>query len=120
MPEVDTKYRLGDEKFVPRGAEVNIVVVGEMNVGKTALAINYIHNLFAENTESSTFISVHDIYKAERNVYQAKLKVKIQDTPGDDELGASAIKRKDYIKWADVVMICFAVNLDMDSEEKVR
>ena len=120
MPPVDAKYRLSDERFVPRGAEVNIVVIGDTFTGKTALAINYIYNKFEENPEQSSHISVQDIYKAERNIYQAKLKVNIQDTPGDDVLQLHVNKRKEYIKWAHVVMICFSVDQLDNSEDNVK
>ena len=53
MPKVDQKYKLSDEKFVRSGSEVNIVLVGDTFTGKTALAINYIHNIFEENPNAS-------------------------------------------------------------------
>ena len=94
MPKYDEKYKLNDERYVRKGAEVNIVLVGDTNVGKTALCINYIHNKFAEDTRMSTFLSVKDIYHGVKNVYQAKLSVNIQDTPGDDPLFMQPLIRR--------------------------
>ena len=49
MPKYDEKYKLNDERYVRKGAEVNIVLVGDTFTGKTALCINYISHEFAEN-----------------------------------------------------------------------
>ena len=37
LPEVDSNYKLGDRRFVPENAPVNVLLIGSTCVGKTAM-----------------------------------------------------------------------------------
>ena len=61
MPKIDPKYKLGDRTFVAEGAEINILLLGDASVGKTAMIHNFIHNKFVDSGPT-TLPTVLDIY----------------------------------------------------------
>ena len=79
------------------------MLVGDTNVGKTALITNYLRNIFIEDYEPT----VLDVYRGNKNVDGKGLEVEIHDTSGDDHLG---VDRKVQYQAADGFMICVACN----------
>ena len=85
MPKVKPNYKLIDREFVREQAEVNILLIGDANVGKTVMIHNYLHNVFNENLAATAYISATDIYNVDRRIFDARLKLTIQDCAGGDE-----------------------------------
>ena len=75
------------------------MLVGNTQVGKTALITNYLKNSFSEIYEPT----VLDVYRGTKNICDKGIKVEIHDTSGDEHLG---VNRKVQYQDADVFMIC--------------
>ncbi|CAF4424171.1 unnamed protein product, partial [Didymodactylos carnosus] len=80
--------------------EVNIVLVGQANVGKSALVVKYLTKRFI--CEYDPFLE--DTYWKPDTVDQQDVLVKVMDTYGKDD------KRLPYyLKWADAVLITYSI-----------
>ncbi|CAF0780331.1 unnamed protein product [Adineta ricciae] len=80
--------------------EVNIVLLGKQNVGKSALVVKYLTKRFI--CEYDPFLE--DTYWKPDTVDQQEVLVKVMDTYGKDD------KRLPYyLKWADAVLITYSI-----------
>ncbi|CAF1051363.1 unnamed protein product [Rotaria sordida] len=80
--------------------EVNVVLLGKQNVGKSALVVKYLTKRFI--CEYDPFLE--DTYWKPDIVDQQEVLVKVMDTYGKDE------KRLPYyLKWADAVLITYSI-----------
>ncbi|UJR09620.1 hypothetical protein I4U23_013854 [Adineta vaga] len=87
--------------------EVNIVLLGKQNVGKSALVVKYLTKRFIR--EYDPFLE--DTYWKPDVVDQQEVLVKVMDTYGKDD------KRLPYyLKWADAVLITYSIT-QLDSFE---
>ena len=101
--------------MVPQDGKLHLklVLVGNTEVGKTALITNYLKNTYTETYEPT----VLDVYRGIKNIENKGVHVEIHDTSGDDHLG---VNRKVQYQCADVFMICIscAEKTNLDSIEK--
>ncbi|CAF1266988.1 unnamed protein product [Adineta ricciae] len=80
--------------------EVNVVLLGKQNVGKSALVVKYLTKRFI--CEYDPFLE--DTYWKPDTVDQQEVLVKVMDTYGKDD------KRLPYyLKWADAVLITYSI-----------
>ena len=91
---------------------LNLVVVGDTNVGKSSLIYNYLYNQFDEFSGPSLL----NIYRSTKRVKGQDYLVEIHDTSGD-ELHRAEFSRS--YKDADAFIICIAAN-DPVSFEHVK
>ena len=83
---------------------INIIIIGDTNVGKTTLMKRYINDKFTENIIPSLGI---ELYRKIKEINGKKYLIKIWDTCGQERFKALT---QNYYRNADGVMILFDSN----------
>ena len=83
---------------------INIIIIGDTNVGKTTLMKRYINDKFSENIIPSLGI---ELYRKIKEINGKKYLIKIWDTCGQERFKALT---QNYYRNADGVMILFDSN----------
>ena len=84
---------------------MNVITLGEGDVGKTSIIRRYIHNIFDESILST--IGLNFSYKEVKLKNGKSLKIKLIDTAGQEKYRALA---KSYFKNVDAVLFVFAIS----------
>lgn len=66
MPKIKKSYRLGQVK---NNSEINLLLLGNTNGGKTTAIYNYLKNKFVEELAATGQDSMEDVYKGTKNVF---------------------------------------------------
>ena len=77
---------------------IRICVLGDGNVGKSALTIRYIQGEFVESWDPT----IEDLYTQYKEIEGRMFNIEVQDTAGQEEF---AVLRQDYYQYADGFLI---------------
>ncbi|KAL1505987.1 hypothetical protein ABEB36_005428 [Hypothenemus hampei] len=98
-----SKKLLKSERKKREKNKIKCVIVGDKQVGKTALAVSYSNDSFP----SEYVPTAYDNYNVDVQVDEKPIRLEICDTAGEDNLGGP-LRRLCY-PGADVFMLCFSV-----------
>ena len=94
-------YQDIQERTTPK--QIKLARVGDKNVGKTCLLLNYIQKTFSSDLNST---AVLDVFKETRSSEGKLVDVVIHDTMGDPDLGVN--REAAQIK-ADCFLLCISI-----------
>lgn len=92
-----------------QGKKIRLCVLGDGNVGKSALTIRYFQDQFVEDWDPT----IEDLYVKKDALGGKFFQLEVQDTAGQEQF---ALLRNDYIRHADGFLIVYSVAQQPSSE----